>query len=91
MSAKKENVETVKQIEYFSKALKAPRIGQATARLGDQAAESSRTHEEYLAAVLSREVSVREGALVSSGTWMSQLALLTARAELGHPPSVHKT
>jgi DNA replication protein DnaC len=62
MSAKtdKENVETVKQIEYFSRALKAPRIREAAARLGEQARESSWTHEEYLAAVLSREVSARE-------------------------------
>src|SRR5665647_2142666 len=62
MSAKtdKENVQTVKQIEYFSKALKAPRIREAAVRLGDQARESSWTHEEYLAAVLSREVSARE-------------------------------
>jgi DNA replication protein DnaC len=62
MSAKtdKENVQTVKQIEYFSRALKAPRIREAAARLGEQARESSWTHEEYLAAVLSREVSARE-------------------------------
>ncbi|NMM25400.1 MAG: ATP-binding protein [Phycicoccus sp.] len=62
MSAKtdKENIETVKQIEYFSRALKAPRIREAAARLGDQARESSWTHEEYLAAVLSREVSARD-------------------------------
>ena len=56
----KGNVETVKAIEYFSRALKAPRIREAAARLGEQARESSWTHEEYLAAVLSREVSARE-------------------------------
>ena len=41
----KENVETVKQIEYFSRALKAPRIREAAARLGEQVRESSWTHE----------------------------------------------
>ena len=53
--------ETTKQIEYLSRALKAPRIREAAARLGDQARDASWTHEEYLAAVLSREVSAREG------------------------------
>jgi DNA replication protein DnaC len=62
MSAKtdKENLETAKELEYLSRALKAPRIREAAARLGDQARESSWTHEQYLAAVLSREVSARE-------------------------------
>ena len=57
---KNQDVETVKQIEYFSRALKAPRIREAATRLGEQARESSWTHEEYLAAVLSREVSARD-------------------------------
>ncbi len=52
--------EAVKSIEYLSRALKAPRIRASAARLGDQAREGSWTHEEYLAAVLSREVSARE-------------------------------
>ena len=38
----------------------APRMREAAARLSDQARESSWTHEQYLAAVLSREVSARE-------------------------------
>jgi DNA replication protein DnaC len=53
--------ETAKQIEYLSRALKAPRIREAATRLADQARDASWTHEEYLAAVLSREVSAREG------------------------------
>lgn len=55
-------VESVKQIEYLSRALKAPRIREAATRLADQAREASWTHEEYLAAVLSREVSARDAA-----------------------------
>ena len=52
--------ETAGQIEYYSRAMKAPRIREAAARLADQAREAGWTHEEYLAAVLSREVAARE-------------------------------
>ncbi|MEO6473121.1 MAG: IS21-like element helper ATPase IstB [Aeromicrobium sp.] len=52
------------QIEYYARALRAPRISDSFARLGDQARDANWSHEEYLAAVLSREVSERE----ASGT-----------------------
>jgi hypothetical protein len=52
--------ETAGQIEYYSRAMKAPRIREAAARLADQVRETGWTHEEYLAAVLSREVAARE-------------------------------
>ncbi|WP_311380636.1 IS21-like element helper ATPase IstB [Arthrobacter sp. ISL-69] len=52
--------ETTGQIEYYSRAMKAPRIREAAARLADQARDNGWTHEEYLAAVLSREVAARE-------------------------------
>jgi DNA replication protein DnaC len=52
--------EVSKQIEYYATALKAPRIRDSAARLADQARDAGWTHEEYLAAVLSREVSSRE-------------------------------
>jgi len=48
------------QIEYYARALRAPRISDAFRRLGDQARDAGWSHEEYLAAVLSREVSERE-------------------------------
>ncbi|MEO6157204.1 MAG: ATP-binding protein, partial [Ilumatobacteraceae bacterium] len=51
--------ETVKQIHYLATALKAPRITEAAARLADQARDAGWTHEDYLAAVLEREVSAR--------------------------------
>lgn len=51
--------ETVKQITYLAAALKAPRINEAAARLADQARDAGWTHEDYLAAVLEREVSAR--------------------------------
>ena len=51
--------EVVKQITYLAAALKAPRITEAAARLADQARDAGWTHEDYLAAVLEREVSAR--------------------------------
>ena len=51
--------EIAKQIEYLARALKAPRIREAAGRLGDQARDAGWSHEEYLAAVLDREVSAR--------------------------------
>jgi len=51
--------ETVKQITYLAAALKAPRITEAAARLADQARDAGWSFEDYLAAVLEREVSAR--------------------------------
>ena len=51
--------EAIKQIAYLASALKAPRITEAAARLADQARDAGWTHEDYLAAVLEREVSAR--------------------------------
>jgi hypothetical protein len=51
--------EAVKQIHFLAAALKAPRITEAAARLADQARDAGWTHEDYLAAVLEREVSAR--------------------------------
>jgi DNA replication protein DnaC len=53
------STEAVKQITYLAAALKAPRITEAAARLADQARDAGWTHEDYLAAVLEREVSAR--------------------------------
>ena len=51
--------EAVKQIHYLAAALKAPRITEAAARLAEHARDAGWTHEDYLAAVLEREVSAR--------------------------------
>ena len=51
--------ESVKQIHYLAAALKAPRITEAASRLADQARDAGWTFEDYLAAVLEREVSAR--------------------------------
>ncbi len=52
--------DTLKQIDYLARALKAPRVREAASRLADTARESGWTHEEYLAAVLDREASARD-------------------------------
>jgi len=51
--------ESTKQIVYLSSALKAPRITEAAGRLADQARDAGWSYEDYLAAVLEREVSAR--------------------------------
>jgi DNA replication protein DnaC len=57
--ATKTGTESIKQIQYLAAALKAPRITQTAQRLADQARDAGWTHEDYLAAVLDREVSAR--------------------------------
>jgi DNA replication protein DnaC len=51
--------EALKQIHYLAAALKAPRITESASRLADHARDAGWTHEEYLAAVLDREVAAR--------------------------------
>jgi DNA replication protein DnaC len=48
-----------KQISYLAAALKAPRIRDTATRLAAQARDSGWTHEDYLIAVLDREVAAR--------------------------------
>jgi DNA replication protein DnaC len=57
MAAK--TTETAKQLTYLAGALKAPRIIDVATRLADQARDAGWTFEDYLAAVLEREVSAR--------------------------------
>jgi DNA replication protein DnaC len=51
--------EALKQITHLAAALKAPRITESAARLADRARDAGWTHEDYLAAVLEREVAAR--------------------------------
>jgi DNA replication protein DnaC len=51
--------ETARQIIHLAGALKAPRITEAASRLADQARDAGWSFEDYLAAVLEREVSAR--------------------------------
>jgi len=59
MAASMSPGDSVKHIRYLAAALKAPRITEAAQRLADQARDAGWTHEDYLAAVLEREVSAR--------------------------------
>jgi DNA replication protein DnaC len=51
--------ETTKQLTYLASAMKAPRILESASRLADQARDAGWSFEDYLAAVLEREVSAR--------------------------------
>lgn len=51
--------DAVKQITYLAGVLKAPRITDVASRMADQARDAGWTFEDYLAAVLEREVSAR--------------------------------
>src|SRR5690349_22482203 len=51
--------DTMRQLRYLAAALKAPRITEAAARLAAQARDAGWSFEDYLAAVLEREVSAR--------------------------------
>jgi DNA replication protein DnaC len=51
--------ETLKALEYLTSALKAPRIREAATRIADTARTGHWSYEEYLAAVLEREVAAR--------------------------------
>jgi len=58
-TGKASTAESVKQLHYLASALKAPRITEAAERLADQARDAGWSFEDYLAAVLEREVSAR--------------------------------
>lgn len=48
------------ELAYLTRAMKAPTLREAVARLAERARTESWTHEEFLAACLQREVSARE-------------------------------
>jgi len=58
MAAK--TTDAAKQLTYLASALKAPRILDVAGRLADQARDAGWTFEDYLTAVLEREVSARD-------------------------------
>nr|WP_281245855.1 ATP-binding protein [Pseudonocardia oroxyli] len=63
-------------LAYLARVLKTPTIGRCWAELADQARDENWSHEEYLAAVLQRQVAERE----SAGT--------TMRIRTAHFPAV---
>jgi DNA replication protein DnaC len=52
--------QTVAEIAYLTRALKAPTLRDCVARLAERARAEGWTHEQYLAACLQREVAARE-------------------------------
>jgi DNA replication protein DnaC len=48
------------ELEFLTRALKAPTLRESVARLAERAREETWTHEEFLVACLQREVSARE-------------------------------
>ena len=59
LMATAKTTDVAKQLTYLAGALKAPRILDVASRLADQARDAGWTFEDYLAAVLEREVSAR--------------------------------
>lgn len=58
--APKTGRDVTSELEYLTRALKAPTLRESVERLAERAREESWTHEEFLAACLEREVSARE-------------------------------
>jgi DNA replication protein DnaC len=52
--------QTLSEIAYLTRALKAPALRDSVQRLGDRARAEGWTHEQFLAACLQREVSARD-------------------------------
>jgi DNA replication protein DnaC len=59
-TAPKSGRDVSSELEYLTRALKAPTLRESVQRLAERAREESWTHEEFLAACLQREVSARE-------------------------------
>ena len=51
--------ESAKRVSYLASALKAPRIADVASRLAEEARSAKWDYEDYLVAVLEREVSAR--------------------------------
>jgi DNA replication protein DnaC len=71
--------ESAKRVAYLAAQLKAPRIVEGATRLADQARSDQWDYEDYLVAVLEREVSARAS---SGGELRIRAAALPARKTL---------
>jgi len=65
--------------------MKTPHLPEAADRLAERARDEIRTHQEYLAAVMSREVAVGEARIKAArfppaGRWMNPPSLLPQAA-----------
>lgn len=65
---KNEDSAAITHLTYLASALKAPGIIESATRLADHARDAGWTHEEYLAAVLDRDVAARNASGSSCGS-----------------------
>jgi DNA replication protein DnaC len=80
------------QMAYLTRVIKAPTIAAVWADLADQAREESWSHEEYLAAVLARQVAAREAngtAIRTAGAHFPAVKTLED-FNLDHQPSLRR-
>lgn len=64
----KASSDALKQITHLAAAFKAPRITDTAARLADHARDAGRTFQDYLSAVLDREVSAATPPALNCGS-----------------------
>src|SRR5512142_1521449 len=80
------------QMAYLTRVIKAPTIAAVWADLADQAREEGWSHEEYLAAVLARQVAAREAngtAIRTAGAHFPDVKTLDD-FNLDHQPSLRR-
>lgn len=58
-TAKKTGRDVTSELEFLTRALKAPTLRESVARLAERAREESWTHEEFLAACLTGGIGAR--------------------------------
>ncbi|WP_448058380.1 IS21-like element helper ATPase IstB [Cellulomonas hominis] len=84
--------DTASQVAYLTRVLKAPTIGRTFADLADTARQAGWTHEEYLAAVLARQVADREasGTAIRMGAAHFPAVKTLEDFNLDHQPSLRR-
>lgn len=84
--------ETGSQIAYLARVLKTPTIARTFTALADTARDAGWTHEEYLAAVLARQVADREASGVAIRTGAAHLPAIKTLEDftLAHQPALRR-
>ncbi|GAB2465626.1 IS21-like element helper ATPase IstB [Xylanimonas ulmi] len=84
--------QTTSRIAYQARALKTPTIGRVFAELGDRARAEGWSHEEYLAAVLDRQLADREAAGIVTRMGQAHLPALKTLEDFNttHQPGLRR-
>jgi DNA replication protein DnaC len=84
--------DTASQVAYLTRVLKTPTIARTFTELADAARDQGWTHEEYLAAVLARQVADREASGVAIRTGAAHLPSVKTLEDfnLDHQPSLRR-